>query len=71
MMAAQLGKLALCKSCNSKCLHSAMENLIKASDNYQAMAKEEEINIDLFNEFMTIITVWDYSCIMRALFKFA
>ena len=48
-----------------------MENLIKASENYQAMAKEEEINIDLFNEFMTKITVWDYSCIIRALFKFA
>ena len=48
-----------------------MESLIKANENYQAMAKETEINIDLFNEFMRKITLWHYSCIMRALFKFA
>ena len=42
-----------------------MESLIKASEQHQAVAKEEKINTDLFNEFMKKITVWDYSCISR------
>ena len=42
-----------------------MESLIKASEQNQAVAKEEKINPDLFNEFMKKITVWDYSCISR------
>ena len=29
-----------------------MESLIKASEQNQAVAKEEKINTDLFNEFM-------------------
>ena len=36
-----------------------MESLIKASENYQAIAKDEEINIELLNQFMNKITVWD------------
>ena len=42
-----------------------MENLIKASEQYQAVAKEEGINVELFNTFMNKITVWDYLCISR------
>ena len=42
-----------------------MESLIKASEQHQAVAKEEKINTDLFNEFMKKIIVWDYSCISR------
>ena len=42
-----------------------MENLIKASEQYQAVAKEEDINPELFNEVMRKITVWDYHCITR------
>ena len=38
-----------------------MESLIKASENYQAIAKDEEINTELLNQFMNKITVWDYS----------
>ena len=34
-----------------------MESLIDASEQYQAVAKEQEINVDLFNEFMKKITV--------------
>ena len=40
-----------------------MENLIKTSGQYQAVAKDEEINIELFKQFMNKITVWDYSCV--------
>ena len=40
-----------------------MENLIKTSEQYQAVAKAEEINIELFKQFMNKITVWDYSCV--------
>ena len=45
-----------------------MESLIKASENYQAVAKMEEINLKnefIWNEFMRKITVWDYHCITR------
>ena len=42
-----------------------MESLIKASENYQAVAKDEEINIELFNQFMNKVTVWDSSCVSR------
>ena len=42
-----------------------MESLIKASENYQAVAKNEEINIELFKQFMIKVTVWDYSCVSR------
>ena len=42
-----------------------MENLIKASEQYQAVAKEEDINVELFNEFMNKITIWNYLCISR------
>ena len=34
-----------------------MESLIKASENYQAVAKDKEINIELFNQFMNKVTV--------------
>ena len=42
-----------------------MESLIKASENYQAVAKEEETNVEIFNQFMNKITVWDYSSVSR------
>ena len=42
-----------------------MENLIKVSEQYLAVAKEEDINLELFNEVMRKITEWDYHCITR------
>ena len=42
-----------------------MENLIKVSEQYLAVAKEEDINPELFNEVMRKITEWDYHCITR------
>ena len=42
-----------------------MESLIKATENYQTVAKKEEIDIDLFNEFMKKLSIWDYHCITR------
>ena len=42
-----------------------MENLIKVSEQYLAVAKEEDINLELFNEVMRKITEWDYRCITR------
>ena len=42
-----------------------MENLIKASEQYQAVANEDDINIQLFNEFVKKISIWDCKCILR------
>ena len=42
-----------------------MESLIKASEYHQAVAKEEETNVEIFNQFMNKITVWDYSSVSR------
>ena len=42
-----------------------MESLIKASEQYQAVAKEEAINIEPFTEFMKEICMWDYLCVSR------
>ena len=42
-----------------------MESLIKATENYQAVAKKVEIDIDPFNKFMKKISIWDYRCIRR------
>ena len=42
-----------------------MENLIKVSEQYLAVTKEEDINPELFNEVMRKLTEWDYHCITR------
>ena len=42
-----------------------MEALIKASEQYQAVANEDDINVnvEIFNEYMKKISIWDYTCI--------
>ena len=45
-----------------------MESLIKAGEQYQALTKEEEINVDLFNKVMKKSTVWDYCYVSRERF---
>ena len=45
-----------------------MQNLIKTSEQYQPVAKEEEINVELFTEFMKKICIWDYACISGELY---
>ena len=35
-----------------------MESLIKVSEKYQAVVKEDEINVKLFNQFMNKLTAW-------------
>ena len=44
-----------------------MENLIKAPEQYQAVANEDDINVnvELFNEFLKKISIWGYNCISR------
>ena len=42
-----------------------MENLIKASEQYQAVANEDDNNVQLFNEFVKKISIWDCNCILR------
>ena len=45
-----------------------MENLIKAFEQYEPVAKEKDINVELFTEFMKKICIWDYACISRELY---
>ena len=42
-----------------------MENLIKASEQYQGVVVEDDLNVELFTEFMKKICIWDYLCISR------
>ena len=42
-----------------------MDAIINLSEQYQTVAKNEDLNIELFNHFMNKITVWDYSCNSR------
>ena len=42
-----------------------MDSLMAASESFYDNSKEEEVTVDLFNSFMKIITIWDYSCITK------
>ena len=42
-----------------------MDSLIAASESFYDNSKEEEVNVELFKNFMKHITIWDYSCITR------
>ena len=42
-----------------------MENLIKTCEQYQNLAVKDDMNVELFTEFMKNICIRDYLCISR------